>query len=209
VTRWVLYGVALFVPLGCFFVTYFIVRKFKRERDEARKLVEGLMNKMKVPLDSEPKDIRNDAGKVATLSNQLRTEAAASDKKLREDAMVADLLNKPLSELSGAMSKPLAGYMKVNKVSVDWERMARLLGVEAQKAHSEAVYVISPDDFEQLRSDIDLHRTQNTMFEVHESDEGIMTMRLGCITYHIAKELFALVEEFWKPHETKVSNWHR
>jgi len=68
------------------------------------------------------------------------------------------------------------------------------------------VYIISPDDFEQLRADVILHRSLNKVLEATERDDMI-TMKLSGITYCVSKDIFLQLKEFWDSGNG-AATWH-
>lgn len=169
--RLLLYVVALLVPLGGALIAFFTVRKFKHERDEAKKALKKLT--------------------ADQLSGRMRKA----------------------NERTGSLYLPgsTQGSMQVTDVHVDWSHMAKAFEAQAAQSGTDEVYVLSPDELHQLSADIKLHRDThpNTSFEAKENSDGLVTLRVGGVTYHVAKELFGLVEEFWCNNKGSSRNWHR
>lgn len=225
-THALLYAVALLAPLGGALIVFFVVRKFKRERDEAKKALERYTSDRLI--DTMIKANDKSMSLYGILEKCKQSAPTSYHEELdRRAQVIADngkvnaflegykdgvgLISQIGSGRNFYLPGNTLGSMPVTDVHIDWNHMAKAFEAQAAQGDTDEVYVLSPDELHQLKTDIKLHRDThpNTSFEAKESSDGLVTVRVGGITYHIAKELFDLVEEFWCPNKGSSRNWHR
>jgi hypothetical protein len=201
-----------FVPGAILAYVLYRLLEMRRTRREAEQAVKRLMEEQ--PLDTLPKP-------TESLADVLRREAGLTEQEMLarkaewirtiqstygvEQARHKELdkiasLGIPESFIAGAS----VGNIPMSSLSVNWQTLEAALG----ERKPDEIYIISPDDFDKFRADLKLHREMehSRTIEAKEVD-GLVTVRLAGITYHIASDIFRMVKEFWG--YPGPGGWHR
>lgn len=187
--------------------------EMRRTRREAEQAVKRLMEEQ--PPDTLPKPtepladvLRREEGLteqemlarktewIRTIRSTYGVEQAHRD--LNKNTIAS--LGIPESVIAGAS----VGNIPMSSLSVNWQNLEAAL----RERESEEVYVLSVDDFDKFRADLKLHREmeKHRTIEAKEVD-GLVTVRLAGVTYHIASDIFRMVKEFWDYQGP--GGWHR
>lgn len=213
--RFLFYTSLVFVP-GALFV--YLIHMYRKSKKPVRKLREETPPK---PVPREPLAEASRRKKDLPLKKVEECKAEWRDavkatfpdpfqqgydnmmrqlQKLDREALEAlKALAIPKHFIAGAST----GNIPMSSLSINWKNLGDVL----EKRKPEDVYVLSVDDFDRMRADLKLHReTENRPIEAKEKD-GLVTMRLAGITYHIASDIFRMVKEFWDYQGP--GGWHR
>lgn len=192
------------VPGAAFAYLIHLIRKARRERDEAKQAKQA-MQKMSAETSTTPTTVTSPSektlpeGPIADALYRGAAQALENQKQVWTKQIRSIVpYNISVGELEQKQNVPVSGKttgsLSTSSMNVHWKN----LGEALQAREPKEVYILSVDDFDRFRADLKLHREMriHRTIEAKEVD-GLVTVRLAGITYHIASDIFRMVKEFW------------